>query len=224
VTSTRQTPDFSTPPPAGTAPSLTDRIDARLPQTQCRRCGFPRCRDYAAAVATAAADFNRCPPGGDVTLGDLAHLLNRALKPLDPAVGPQQERRRARIDESRCIGCRKCLDACPVDAILGARKQMHTVLASGCSGCELCLPPCPVDCIDMVPFETGTCAPWPDYDLAETERWRRRNTARVDRLKAHKHRPPRETPSVAIDNSGRMRAEIREAVARVKARKQGGNP
>ena len=134
------------------APDLVVQLDAWLPQTQCTRCGFPDCRAYAEALATGDTDINRCPPGGDVTLHALAKLLGVTPRPLDPACGAPVPRTRAVIDETRCIGCRKCLDVCPVDAILGARQRMHTVLATECNGCGLCLPPCPVDCIALAPI------------------------------------------------------------------------
>lgn len=130
---------------------LVAHLDAWLPQTQCMRCGYPHCRAYAEALASGNADINRCPPGGEVTLQALAEILHRPLKPLDPACGVHEARARAVIDEARCIGCRKCLDVCPVGAIVGARKLMHTVLTTECNGCGLCAPPCPVDCIAFVP-------------------------------------------------------------------------
>ncbi len=130
--------------------SLADRIDALLPQTQCTRCGYPSCRDYAQAVAGGSADINQCPPGGEAGVRKLAVLLRRGVKPLNPANGTEKARAAALIDESRCIGCMLCIPACPVDAIVGTAKRMHTVLTGVCTGCELCLPPCPVDCIDMV--------------------------------------------------------------------------
>jgi electron transport complex protein RnfB len=130
--------------------SLTERIDALLPQTQCTRCGYPSCRDYAQAIADGAADINQCPPGGEAGVRKLAALLDRDIRPLNPAHGVEQPRAAALIDEARCIGCMLCIQACPVDAIVGAAKRMHTVLTAVCTGCELCLPPCPVDCIEMV--------------------------------------------------------------------------
>lgn len=133
------------------APDIADRIDALLPQTQCRRCGYDGCRPYADAIAHGAADINRCPPGGETTLAALARLLAREAPPLDTSRGLAGPLRVAHIDEAACIGCTLCIAACPVDAIVGAQKRMHGVLAALCSGCELCLPACPVDCIDMVP-------------------------------------------------------------------------
>jgi electron transport complex protein RnfB len=203
-------------------------IDAWLPQTQCTRCGYPRCRAYAEAIARGEADINQCPPGGDATIGALARLLGVAPRPLNPANGAYQPRMRAVIDEARCIGCRKCLDVCPVDAIIGARKLMHTVIAAECSGCELCLPPCPVDCILMirVPSLADPASPWPEYARVETERWRERIEARTARLE--RHRQERRTarraraPGAAPDaDRERIRAEIRAAVERVRARKRG---
>jgi electron transport complex protein RnfB len=132
-----------------TAPDLVARIDALLPQTQCTRCGYTGCQPYAAAIANGEAQINQCPPGGGATILALAELLGRPAQPLNPANGVEAPPRVAWIDESRCIGCARCLAPCPVDAIVGAAKYLHTVLAERCTGCELCLPPCPVDCIEM---------------------------------------------------------------------------
>jgi len=129
---------------------LAERIDALLPQTQCRRCGFDGCRPYAEALARGESALNRCPPGGEEVIAQLAALLGRPELPLDPACGKEGPPRVALIDEAACIGCARCLDDCPTDAIVGARKRMHTVIAEDCSGCELCLPSCPVDCIHMI--------------------------------------------------------------------------
>ena len=130
---------------------LVDQIDALLPQTQCRQCGFLGCKPYAEAIARGEADINQCPPGGEEGAQALAILLGIKAKPLDPVRGPTLPKSVAVIDEQRCIGCALCILACPVDAILGAAKFMHTVIASECTGCRLCLPPCPVDCITMEP-------------------------------------------------------------------------
>jgi len=131
--------------------ALIDRIDATLPQTQCTRCGYPACRPYAEAVARGEAAINRCPPGGEEGVRALARITGQPVLPLDPACGTETPPRVAVIDEDVCIGCTKCIQACPVDAIVGASKLMHTVIADWCTGCELCIPPCPVDCIAMVP-------------------------------------------------------------------------
>jgi Na+-translocating ferredoxin:NAD+ oxidoreductase subunit B len=133
---------------------LIEAIDALLPQTQCTKCGYAGCRPYAEAIAHGDADINQCPPGGTEGIRELARLLGRAEKSLNPANGSETPRAAALIDEARCIGCMLCIKACPVDAIVGAAKRMHTVLTASCTGCELCLPPCPVDCIDMVELET----------------------------------------------------------------------
>jgi electron transport complex protein RnfB len=131
-----------------------DDIDALLPQTQCTRCGYDGCRPYAQAIAAGAAAINQCPPGGAATIEALARLLGRAPLPLNPANGIEGPPLVALIDEEACIGCARCLPPCPVDAIIGARRQMHTVVLSLCNGCELCIAPCPVDCITMVPRAT----------------------------------------------------------------------
>ncbi|HMM47240.1 MAG TPA: electron transport complex subunit RsxB [Thiobacillaceae bacterium] len=131
---------------------LVDKIDAILPQTQCGQCGFPGCRPYAEAIAKGEADINRCPPGGEEGVKKLAELLGVEAKPLDAEVGEPKPKSVAFIDEQTCIGCTLCIQACPVDAIAGAAKQMHTVIASECTGCELCVAPCPVNCITMEPI------------------------------------------------------------------------
>jgi len=133
-----------------TRPTVED-IDALLPQTQCTRCGYAGCQPYAAAIAAGAAEINQCPPGGAATIRALAALLARPALPLNPANGVEGAPLVAQIDEEACIGCAKCLPPCPVDAIIGAQKHMHTVVLELCTGCELCIAPCPVDCIAMVP-------------------------------------------------------------------------
>ncbi|HEX4896327.1 MAG TPA: RnfABCDGE type electron transport complex subunit B [Solimonas sp.] len=153
---------------------LVERIDALLPQTQCQRCGYPACRPYAEAVAAGSADFNQCPPGGDAGIAALAALLGRAPKAMNPANGvPLVQAQVAVIDETVCIGCTKCIQACPVDAIVGAAQLMHTVIAAECNGCELCLPPCPVDCITLVPAATRALAPPAQYRTRYQARERR---------------------------------------------------
>lgn len=141
------------------ADPLVARIDALLPQTQCGQCQFPGCRPYAAAIAAGTADIDRCPPGGEQTVRALAALLDRPARAPDPAFGTQKPPQVAWIDEERCIGCARCLPACPVDAIVGAPRQMHTVIAAQCTGCELCLPPCPVDCIELRPVAAAPGQP-----------------------------------------------------------------
>jgi len=129
---------------------IVDQINDLLPQTQCGQCGYPGCRPYAEAIAEGEA-INKCPPGGEAGIKALADLLDLEPIPLDEEHGEEKVKAVAFIREDECIGCTKCIQACPVDAILGAAKQMHTVIASECTGCDLCVEPCPVDCIDMIP-------------------------------------------------------------------------
>lgn len=133
---------------------LVEQIDAVLPQTQCGQCGYPGCKPYAEAIAEGD-DINKCPPGGEATIKKLADLMGVEPKPLDAAHG-EDVKKVAFIREDECIGCTKCIQACPVDAILGAAKHMHTVITDECTGCDLCVDPCPVDCIDMVPIAQTT--------------------------------------------------------------------
>jgi len=128
---------------------VIEQINAILPQTQCRQCGFKGCRPYAEAIASGVADINQCPPGGEAGIEQLAKLLKVSVKPLNPEFGEHKPKQVAFIIEEDCIGCVKCIAACPVDAILGAAKFMHTVIANECTGCEFVYPPCPVDCIEM---------------------------------------------------------------------------
>ena len=141
----------------GRGGALVDRVDEVLPQTQCRECGYPGCRPYAAAIVFDHEAINLCPPGGDATVRALAEMLGEEYLPIARAQNVQ--RKIARIDEDVCIGCTKCIQACPVDAIVGASRQMHSVLEQQCTGCELCILPCPVDCIDLVDV-SQTAAGW----------------------------------------------------------------
>ena len=175
--------------------SAADAIHALLPQTQCTRCGYSGCRPYAEAIAVGDADINRCPPGGSATLARLAALTGRPLRPLDPDCGTEGPATVAHIDPERCIGCARCLPPCPVDAIIGAQRQMHTVLVELCTGCELCIAPCPVDCITMLPREAArpaTPEPRPADNLRRHDvhvaRQRRRETERLARLAERKAR------------------------------------
>ena len=147
---------------------LVEKIDAILPQTQCGQCGYPGCKPYATAIAKGEADINQCPPGGEAGVHALADLLGVEFKPLNAEHGTPKPKSVAVIEESLCIGCTLCIQACPVDAILGAAKQMHCVIAAECTGCELCLAPCPVDCITIVPIaENPTNWKWryPVYEI-----------------------------------------------------------
>ncbi|WP_062268196.1 electron transport complex subunit RsxB [Endozoicomonas arenosclerae] len=134
---------------------IIDQVNELLPQTQCGQCGFPGCKPYAEAIVSGES-INRCPPGGQSTINALADLLDVEPEPLDEEHGAEKPTMVAYIREDECIGCTKCLQACPVDAILGAAKQMHTVMKDECTGCDLCVEPCPVDCIDMIAIETTT--------------------------------------------------------------------
>ncbi|HHW4681596.1 MAG TPA: Rnf electron transport complex subunit RnfB [Xylella taiwanensis] len=133
-------------------PNLVERLDRLLPQTQCGQCGFKGCLPYAEAMARGEANIDRCPPGGDAGARALAHVLNVPARPYDRSRGIQQRPQVAWIVEADCIGCTKCIQACPVDAIIGGAKHMHTVIAALCTGCELCVPVCPVDCIELHPI------------------------------------------------------------------------
>ncbi|KAG0164264.1 hypothetical protein DFQ28_010411 [Apophysomyces sp. BC1034] len=175
---------FSTRPGSGTvtaSPSLADRIEDLLPQTQCTKCGYNGCRPYAQAVADGTAGYNQCPPGGSEGVARLASLLGKPIIPLNPANGAERPRPLAVIDENVCIGCTLCMQACPVDAIVGAPKQLHTVLADGCTGCDLCVAPCPVDCIAMVPV-TGTATGWDAWTPRQADAARQRHAQRNARL------------------------------------------
>jgi Na+-translocating ferredoxin:NAD+ oxidoreductase subunit B len=165
-------------------------IDALLPQTQCTRCGYDGCRPYSEAIAGGLAQINQCPPGGSATISALAALLHREALPLNPANGVEGPMLVAVIDEALCIGCVKCLPPCPVDAIVGARRQTHTVIAELCTGCELCVAPCPVDCITMEPRSADSRDPTPEMNraryYAHTERLARRAEERAALLNARK--------------------------------------
>lgn len=211
---------------------LAARLDALLPQTQCRRCGFDGCLPYAEALAAGTAAANRCPPGGLATIAALADALGTAALPPDPTVWPQDQAVAlnadqalvptiAVIDEARCIGCFKCVLVCPVDAIIGAPKFLHTVIADDCSGCDLCLPPCPVDCIEMVP----RAAALPAADTMAA-RWRTLHRARRARLAREREsrdeaRRQRRGELLATQAQG---YDIAAAIARARLRKQTPSP
>lgn len=148
---------------------VVEKIDAILPQTQCGQCTYPGCRPYAEAIAKGEADINQCPPGGEAVIKALADLLDRDPKPLNEEHGQHGGKTVVVIDEQECIGCTLCIQACPVDAILGAAKQMHTIITDECTGCDLCIPPCPVDCIHIIPVEEDIHTwkwPFPEPDAA----------------------------------------------------------
>jgi len=195
--------------PAGTLAFVIDgraeliaRIDAELPQTQCTRCGFPTCLDYASALADQSTAINRCPPGGAATVRALSQLLTRPELPLDPDCGSEAPWRVALIDEAVCIGCTKCIQACPVDAIIGAAKLMHTVLKDPCTGCELCIAPCPVDCITMVEGP-------PRSTLAQPARLRPEVHVARTHFETRKQRIAREEQDKALRVAARQREQER---------------
>lgn len=188
-----------------TPPSLADQIEDLLPQTQCTKCGFTACRPYAEAVAAGTADYNRCPPGGMEGVARLAALLGKPVIALNPENGPERERPVAVIDESLCIGCTLCIQACPVDAIVGAAKQMHTVIADLCTGCDLCVAPCPVDCIAMVAITPGRSG-WDAWSDAQADAARARHDFRNARL--HRER---------VANDARLTAKATAKLKEVEA-------
>lgn len=163
------------------APTLADQINNLLPQTQCTKCGYPACQDYAQAIAIGEANYNQCPPGGQEGINRLAKLLGKTSIPLNPSNGLEKPRAIAFIEEARCIGCTLCIQACPVDAIMGANKQMHTVLPDLCTGCDLCVAPCPVDCIIMVPTST-TSTGWQAWSQEQANSAKQRYQQREQRL------------------------------------------
>lgn len=213
------------PSDASTAATI-DAVDALLPQTQCRRCGYDACRPYAEALVCGEADINRCPPGGEPTVAALAHALGRPVVALDSACGVAGPRETARIDENECIGCTVCIRACPVDAIIGARRWMHAVLECECTGCGLCVEPCPVDCISMVPARTGpvNVQGWLAERAPLARRRFERHRAREAALDTAPHRRVRadridSVESLRMRTVEQRRADIAAAVARVEARK-----
>jgi electron transport complex protein RnfB len=183
---------------ADKATAQVARVDALLPQTQCTRCGYPGCLPYAAAIVGNAAEINQCPPGGSATIRDLANLLGRDALPLNPANGVESPPRVAWVDESRCIGCARCLPPCPVDAIVGSAKYLHTVIIDRCTGCELCVAPCPVDCIEMRPAPAAAVNR-PDLNReryhAHGQRLERRARERQREIDAKKAAAPRRVPA-----------------------------
>lgn len=194
---------------------LAARIDAALPQTQCTRCGYPDCAAYARAIAEEAAPINQCPPGGAEGVVRLAALTGRPALPLNPANGLEGPRTVAVIDEAWCIGCTLCLKACPTDAILGANKLMHTVIASHCTGCELCIPVCPVDCIRLEEASAGATG-WAAWSPAQAEE------ARV-RYREHQRRMAADEAAVlpAPAEADPKASVIAAALARARARRGG---
>ncbi|HKU69935.1 MAG TPA: RnfABCDGE type electron transport complex subunit B [Burkholderiales bacterium] len=204
--------------PVSNPKSLAARIDALLPQTQCRQCGFSGCSPYAEAVAHGEADINRCPPGGQDTVGEIARLVGVPTKPLDPECGAPSAPAVALIEEALCIGCTLCIQACPVDAIVGAAKLMHTVIAAECTGCKLCIPPCPVDCITME--ETGERI-GPEERGRRAQHFRDRYAARTARLA--RDRAERQTARRESAAERRKQAMVERVMQRARMRLQRRN-
>ena len=210
--------------PAFPVKALADSIDRVLPQTQCTRCGYEACRPYAIAIANGEADFNQCSPGGQAGIVKLAAILGRKPKPLNPANGVEAPLRLAFIDEAACIGCTLCIQACPVDAIVGAAKQMHTVMAELCTGCDLCVAPCPVDCIAMI-SAPATLAEW-SAERANHARHRfAARKARIARDEMLQHAGIGSPDGSRNDTAAEARrAMIRAAMERAKAMQAGAKP
>jgi len=211
--------------------TLTARIDALLPQTQCTQCGYDGCLPYARAIAQGDAPINRCPPGGDAGVAALAGLLKLPVIALDRSCGEPGPLTVAVIEERHCIGCTLCIKACPVDAIAGANKRMHTVIPDWCTGCGLCVPPCPVDCIVMTPI-----VPMRDWTRADADAARHRHHARAARLREHEQSAQarlaarssasmgaisaRQTLTTASPDANAKQAIIAAALARARARRK----
>ncbi len=219
--------------------TLADRLEDLLPQTQCTKCGYDGCRPYAEAIAAGNANYNQCPPGGAEGIARLASLLGKPVIPLNPVNGAEHPRAIAFIDESLCIGCTLCLQACPVDAIIGAPKQMHTIIEPLCTGCDLCVAPCPVDCIAMVPV-TGDRTGWDAWSQEQADAARARHDRRLARQRrereaaearaaarraasagAAKAAPAEAAPGTAADDAdAKKRAIIAAALERARQKKE----
>ncbi|KGH17074.1 electron transport complex subunit RsxB [Comamonas thiooxydans] len=186
---------------ASSLQALAANIDAALPQTQCTRCGYPDCASYAEAIASGEAAINQCPPGGQEGVRRLATITGRPELPLNTENGLEAPRTLAVIDEAWCIGCTLCIKACPTDAILGANKRMHTVIAEHCTGCELCIPVCPVDCIELI-NASGEATGWSAWSAAQAEHARRRYGVHRQRTGRKANAPVRTTAQTATEQAG----------------------
>ncbi len=199
-------------------------IDQALPQTQCTRCGYPDCAHYAQAVADGQAEINQCPPGGTEGIERLAALTGQTVKPLNPRFGIEGPLTVARIDEDWCIGCTLCIKACPVDAILGANKLMHTIMSEHCTGCELCIPACPVDCIELdvvTPERSG----WQAWSTEQARQARQRYAKQQERLNkttpAESETSSKASPSISTAaDADERKAAITAALAKARAQRQ----
>lgn len=208
---------------------LVEEIDALLPQTQCGKCGFSGCRPYAEAIAEGRADINQCPPGGQEGIEKLAQLLGVTPKPLNTSHGfPRSKKVVARIDERLCIGCTFCIQACPVDAIVGAGKQLHSVIAAECTGCELCIAPCPMDCISLVPADDSKND---THQKQVADNLRARHQFRLLRLEREKqtgkagskHKPIAQAEKNPVTTEERKKAIVQAAIQRAAAVRNGAN-
>ncbi len=196
-----------TVPPRPVTKTLADRIEDQLPQTQCTKCGYPACRPYAEAIADGQAEINQCPPGGMEGVARLASVTGRAVIPINPLNGLERPRPVAFIDEALCIGCTLCIQACPVDAIMGAAKQMHTILPSLCTGCDLCVAPCPVDCISMMPV-TGERTGWAAWSQEQADAARSRHDFRTVRLQRERAENDARLAAKAVAKMKEVTAEV----------------
>ncbi|MDR5738825.1 MULTISPECIES: electron transport complex subunit RsxB [unclassified Caballeronia] len=192
--------------------TLAERIEDLLPQTQCTKCGYPACRPYADAIAAGDAGYNQCPPGGEEGVARLAALLGLPVIPLDTTHGVERARPLAVIDENICIGCTLCMQACPVDAIAGAAKQMHTVIAELCTGCDLCVPPCPVDCIAMIPV-TGDATGWDAWTQEQADAARTRHDRRIARIERERVEAEARASAKQASRSAQTAAEAAPAAS-----------
>jgi electron transport complex protein RnfB len=190
--------------------TLADQIEDLLPQTQCTKCGYAACRPYAEAIASGEAGINQCPPGGVEGVRRIASLLGKPvipIMPINPANGVERPRPVAFIDEALCIGCTLCIQACPVDAITGAAKQMHTILPSLCTGCDLCVAPCPVDCISMIPV-TGDATGWDAWTQEQADAARARHDFRAGRLEREREENDARLAAKALEKMRAVTAEV----------------